>query len=166
MSGGPIYVVPDGVHQYVAGIGHRHQGFRTRPGEFNNFIIRAIDKAAGKFIADAEYTSGLISSVKVTGPTTVSRGHTYTYTTTIVFEVPSALTGGEMTTDRYTELKLKSSTPGTATVPLVTTSKTSNTTFNVTFSSSIRSGSTTVLQVYYDKTATPLGTSSLKVKVQ
>ena len=163
MSGGPIYVVPDGVHQYVAaetvagGQGSSASGTAVVTTGF----VRAIDKAASKFLTDAEYTSGLISRVNITGPTTVSRGRTYTYTATIVFEVPSALTGKTDTTDRYPELKIKSNSP-----TAVTVTKTSNTTFNVTYANSIRANSTTTLQVYYDKAATPLGPSSLVVNVQ
>ena len=44
--------------------------------------------------------------------------------------------------------------------------KTSNTTFNVTFTNNIRGGETTTLQIYYTGTAMPLGKSSIKVKVQ
>lgn len=163
MSGGPIYVVPDGVHQYVAAstVG----GLTDSTGEFNQSFVRAIDKSAGKFLAAAEYTSGLITKVKVGGPKTVSRGHTYTYTASIHFEVPTD-SGAAATTDRYTELKLESSTPGTTTLPLVTITKTSNTTFNVTFSNNIRAGATTVLQIYYAGTATPLGKSFVTVKVE
>ncbi len=165
-SGGPIYVVPDGVNRYVEG---SVVGTTTADstGEFNNFLIRAIDKSAAKFIQAAEYTSGLISKVKITGPKTVSRGQTYTYTANVIFAQPlrDTTTGG-VTTDRYTELKIKSSTPGTTIRPLVSVAKASNTTFNVTFSSNIQSGATTTLQVYYSGTGTPLGKSSLVVKVQ
>ena len=115
MSGGPIYVVPDGVNQYVAAstVG----GLADTSGEFTQSFVRAIDKPAGRFLTAAEYTSGLISNVKVTGPKTVSRGHTYTYTATIDFAVP-AVNGDFVSTTRYPELKLKSSTPGTSTLPL------------------------------------------------
>ena len=162
-SGGPIYVVPDGVHQYVEASVVGSTAVDSSA-EFNDFIIHAIDKSSAKFLADAEYTSGLITRVKISGPKTVSRGHTYTYTATIVFA--TAAPDGSTTTDRYTELKLKSNTPGTAALPLVTATKTSNTTFSVTFSNNIHSGSQTTLQIFYDKTATPLGKSSKIVKVQ
>lgn len=164
MSGGPIYVVPDGVNRYVAGstVG----GLPDASGEFTQSFIRAIDKASNKFLTAAEYTTGLIKQVKVTGPKTVSRGQTYTYTTNVVFSVAPTLPGATATTDRYAELKLKSSTPGTSTQPLVTVKKTSNTTFSVTFSPNIRSGSTTTLQVYYSGTGTPSGKSSKIIKIQ
>ena len=68
-------------------------------------------------------------------------------------------TGAAATTDRYPELQIRSSTPGTSTQPLVTVKKTSNTTFSVTYSTNNRSGTTSTLQVYYDKTATPSGKS-------
>ncbi len=165
-SGGPIYVVPDGVTQSVEGSVVGTTAVDTT-GEFNNFIIRAIDKSAAKFIQAAEYTSGLITKVKITGPKTVSRGQTYTYTANVIFSQPlRGTTTGGVTTDRYSELKIKSSTPGTTTEPLVTVAKTSNTTFSVTFHTGVRSGTTTTLQVYYTGTATPLGKSSLIVKVQ
>ncbi len=164
-SGGPIYVVPDGVHQSVQAV--VSSGANDPTGTFNRSFVRAIDKSASRFLADAEYTAGLIKRVKVTGPTTVSRGQTYTYTTTIVFSQPSRDgTVLKPTTDRYSELKLVSSTPGTATQPLVTVVKTSNTTFRVTFSSNVRAGTLTTLQVNYDGTATPNGKSSLLIKVQ
>ena len=166
-SGGPIYVVPDGVNRYVEGSVVGTTTVDTT-GEFNNFVIRAIDKSAAKFIQAAEYTSGLIKRVKIIGPTTVTRGQTYTYTAKVVFSQPSRDgTQAKVSTDRYSEIKLKSSTPGTATAPQVTTKKVSNTTFNVTFNAAnVRSGSTTVLQIYYTGTATPLGKSSLTVKIQ
>lgn len=165
-SGGPIYVVPDGVNQYVEGSVVGTTAVDST-GEFNNFLIRAIDKSAAKFIQAAEYTSGLISKVKIKGPKTVSRGQTYTYTARVVFSQPlrgTTTTGA--TTDRYSELKIKSTTPGTVAVPLVSVKKASNTTFNVTYSNAIRSGTTTTLQVHYNGTAIPLGKSSIVVKVQ
>ena len=167
MSGGPVYVVPDGVHQYVAAetVSGGQGASASGTAVVTESTVRAIDKSAAKFLQAAEYTSGLISKVKIVGPKTVSRGQTYTYTTNVIFAVPS-ISGATETTDRYTELKLKSSTPGTTTEPLVTVAKTSNTTFSVTFHTGVRSGTTTTLQVYYTGTATPLGKSSLIVKVQ
>lgn len=165
-SGGPIYVVPDGVNRYVAA--EVSSGIDDTTGTFNASFIRAIDKSAAKFIADAEYTAGLISQVKVVGPKTVVRGRTYTYTANVIFSQPlrGTSTGG-VTTDRYAELKLKSNTPGTKTAPQVTVVKTSNTTFAVTFNATnLRANTTTTLQVYYDKTAMPSGKSSRLVKIQ
>ena len=162
MSGGPVFVVPDGVHQYIAAstVG----GVADTSGEFTQSFVRAITPASGTFIADAEYTTGLIKKVRIKGPTTVSRGQTYTYTANIVFAV--AAPDGSKTTDRYSELQLQSNTPGTTTLPLVSVTKTSNTTFNVTFSSNIHTGAQTTLQIYYDGTSTPLGKSSKIIKVQ
>ncbi len=163
MSGGPVFVVPDGKTQLVAGstVG----GVPDATGKFTQSFVRAIDKSAAKFLQAAEYTSGLIKKVKVSGPTTVARGHTYSYSTDIVFTVPT-VAGAKATTDRYSELKLKSSTPGTKTAPLITVAKTSNTTFNVTVSNNARSGTTSILQVYYTGTAMPDGKSSLTIKIQ
>ena len=127
-------------------------------------FVRAIDKSADKFLSDAEYTSELISSVTLTGPKKVSRNHTYTYTATINFAV--AAPDGSTTTDRYSELKLGSNANNTQTTKFVNIVKTSNTTFDVTYTNNLRPGATVTLQIYYDKTATPLGKSSRVIKVQ
>ena len=165
MSGGPIYVVigDSSSARYVAGdtVG----GLTDTTGEFNAAFIRVIDTTSQKFLTDAEYTSGLIKKVKVTGPATVQRGTTVTYTATPIFLIPHA-DGSRATTDRYPELRLKSSTPAILGQPNVTVTKTSNTTFAVTFPAGLPSNTTTTLQIYYDAAATPIGKSSILVTIK
>ena len=52
MSGGPIYVVPDGVNQYVAAstVGGGQGSSATGTATVTESFVRAIDKTAGKFL--------------------------------------------------------------------------------------------------------------------
>ena len=165
MSGGPVYVVVNdsSSSRYVAAdtVG----GIPDTTGEFNAAFVRVIDTTSQKFLSDAEYTSGLIKKVKVTGPATVQRGTTVTYTAMPIFLIPNA-DGSRATTDRYPEIRLKSSTPKIIGQPNITVLKTSNTTFDVTFPAGLPSNTTTTLQVFYDAAATPLGKSSILVTIK
>lgn len=167
MSGGPIYVVIDNDpnQRYVAAdtVG----GTTDSSSEFNTSFVRAIDDTSRKFLSAAEYTSGLILKAKVRGPKTVQRGNTYTYTVIPKFTVPGAVGGG--VTDRYPELKLKSTVAAIPGQTGVKIKKTSNSTFDVTFpsnSTTLRSGATVTLQAYYTKTTVVPGKSSLTIKIQ
>lgn len=149
-SGGPVYVY-DGTSRNV--VAETLGGIADSTGEFNATFVRAIDKQANQFLTQAEYTSGLIVKAKIKGPKTVTHGTTVTYNVMPRFLVPDVGGTGPATTDRYSELKLKTSTPGTSTQPAVTVKKISNTEFQVTFDKTIRPKSTTTLQAYYSKTA-------------
>lgn len=158
MSGGPIFVEPDGTLANAVVAADFLGGVDDTSGEFNEALVRAIDNTSNKFLTAAEYTSGLIKKVNIVGPTSVQRGQTYEYGAQIVFK-------DKGTTDRYPELKLVSAAatalPGQS---QITIKKTSNTTWNVTFPATLRSGQTAMFQIYYTKTATPLKKSSLLVK--
>lgn len=146
-SGGPVYAVVNGTQTVVAEL---TTGNGDTTAEFNIETVRAIDKEAGKFLQDAEYTAGLIRRVKLTGPTLASRGTAYTYTASIKFKEPNP-DDSKATTDRYSELKLRSDALGTTTKPVVSITKLSNTQFKVIFSSDLRAGSTVNLRIEYDK---------------
>ena len=150
MSGGPVYVVPAGTNEQIIA-GETVGGFDDASGEFNFSIIRAINAEANVFLTGAEYTSGLIKKVKIVAPKTVSKGSTGTFTTNIKFATPTRA-GAAATTDRYPELKLKSNNAGTATSSkVINITKVSNTQFQVTFSPTIKSGTTATFSVYYGK---------------
>ena len=149
MSGGPVFVAEGIGEQYVAGstVG----GIDDSTGEFNASFIRVIDKTSRKFIDDAEFASGLIKKVKVSGPKVVTRGTTVTFKVYPVFLDPDVNGNRNITTDRYDNITLGTSTPLITNSPSVHITKTSNTTFDVTFDAGLPSNSTTTLQAYYDK---------------
>ena len=155
-SGGPIYVYttqPGTEAKAQLIVGEYLGGIDDSTGEFNASFVRTINSAANTFITSQEYTSGLISKVKIKGPRTVTHGTTVTYKALPLFSVPNAGSTAPVTTNRYTEVRLKTSTPGTSTVPAVTIKKLSSTEFQVTFAATIRPRSTTTISAYYTKTA-------------
>ena len=79
----------------------------------------------------------------------MTHGTTVIYKAMPRFLVPDIGSTTPATTNRYTEIKLKTSTPGTSTQPAVTIKKISYTKFQVTFDKSIRPKSTTTLAAYY-----------------
>ena len=148
-SGGPVYVYTNGV-QVICG---ETVGDIADPtAEFNASFIRAIDTNADQFITQAEYTGGLIRKLKIKGPKTVLHGTTVIYKVFPHFVVPDVDGTISPTTDRYTEVQLVTSTPGTSLSPAVTITKLNNTEFSVTFASTIRPKTTTTLQSYYSAT--------------
>lgn len=162
MSGGPIFLETDNTLANATVAADTVGGVPDTSGEFTISYVRAIDKTSKKFLTAAEYTSGLISGVQITGPATAARGSTVNFTVQPVFKK------GKTTTDRYPELKLKLAV-GTAATTGVTIKKLSNTTFAVTFANvtAVRSGSTIQFQVIYDKnTVVPGTTSTASVKIQ
>jgi V8-like Glu-specific endopeptidase len=165
-SGGPLYALP--TTGALAGqqviIGDLVGGNSDTTGEFTQSFVRAITPESGKFLAAPEYASGLISSVPITGPTTVAPGQTATYTATVTFSTKT-LAGDIMTTDRYMELKLKSDAVGTPTNPAVVIKKLSNTEFQVTFSKSLRSGSKLNLFTIFAKNS-PAPNSTLAITIK
>ena len=167
MSGGPILVETDDNIDNATVAADTVGGVDDTSGEFTISSVRVIDKTSQKFLQDAEYTSGLIKKVKVTGPATVTRGSTVTYTLSPVFLYPKT-DGSQATTDRYSELKLKSTVVAIQGQAGITLKKLSNTTYSATFSNSstLRSGSTITLQVYYDKATAAPGKSSKTIKIQ
>lgn len=165
MSGGPVYVYTQGVQQII---GETVGGIDDTSGAFNASIIHALNAEATQFIANAEYQSGLIKKVKIKGPATVARGSTVTFTATPKFAVPAldpAFTPHRPTTTRYSEIQLVSDTPGTPTNPAVTITKTSNTTFQVKFGTTLRSRSRVILTASNAEN-TVVGNSSFAVTVQ
>jgi V8-like Glu-specific endopeptidase len=160
-SGGPVYAVVDGQQVIVAEL---TAGDTDDTGEFTYNTVRAVDTTAAKFLQDAEYTNGLIRKVGIVGPTTAPRGVPLIYTLKVRFAVLND-DGTHATTNRYPELRLKSDTPGTSTAPLTTITKLSNTQFQVTYSTTLRSGSTVNLTGYYDKDMpAPLSTLAVLLK--
>jgi hypothetical protein len=152
MSGGPLYAITtaNSVTTYTV-VAETVGGIPDTSGAFTRSFVRAVDKEAGRFIASAEYITGLIKKVKISGPTTVTRGQTYTYTAVPKFKVRHVDTGAVVTTARYTELKLLSDAAGTATQPGVVIKKVSNTEFQVTFNTTLRAGARVNLTVQYSK---------------
>ena len=73
-----------------------------------------------------------IKKAKIKGPREVTHGTTVIYKVLPKFLVPNANGVGAPVTERYTELKLKTSTPGTSTQPAVSIKKLSYTEFEVT----------------------------------
>ena len=167
-SGGPIYVYtvdPGTTVKRQLIVGEYLGGIADTTGEFNASFVRTINTAANTFITSAEYTAGLIKKVKIKGPRTVTHGTTIIYTALPQFTNPNAGSTTPVTTNRYTEVKLKTSTPGTSTQPAVTIKKLSYTTFAVTFASTIRPRSTTTLSAYYSKTAA-VANSTITITVE
>jgi V8-like Glu-specific endopeptidase len=160
-SGGPVYAVVNGQQVIVAEL---TTGNSDTTGEFNVETVRAVDTEAARFLQDAEYTTGLIKKVAIHGPTLATRGKPFIYNITIKFKKPNA-TGGAATTDRYGELKMLSDSAGTAAQPLVNIQKLSNTQFQVTFSTKLRSGGLVTLHTEYDKNQ-PAPKSTLTVRLQ
>ena len=162
-SGGPVYIF-NGVSQLI--VGETVGGVTDTSGEFNASLIRGITTDANQFLTAAEYTNGLIAKVKIKGPRTVTHGTTVTFTAEPRFLIPDVgTTSGVATTNRYQEIRLVTSTPGTSTTPEVTVKKLSNTQFQVSFSSKIRPNSTTMLTAYYSKTdMVPNSTITINVK--
>ena len=155
-SGGPIYVyaaAPGTSEKRQLIVGEYLGGIADTTGEFNASFVRSINDEANNFITSAEYTAGLIAKVKIKGPRTVTHGTTVIYTALPQFVVPDVGSTALVTTNRYTEVKLKTSTPGTSTQPAVTIKKLTGTKFAVTFDSTIRPRSTTTLTANYSKTA-------------
>ena len=168
MSGGPVYVVLDNDpnQRYVAA--ETVGGIDDGTGTFNVAFVRAIDATASRFLTGAEYTNNLIKQVKVVGPSTVSRGSTVTYKLKPKFAITKA-DGTVATTARYGELQLTTNSITVGNQAGVTITKTSNTTFDVTFSNSstLRPGSTITLQANYaDATAAPGKKSAKVVRIQ
>ncbi len=158
MSGGPIYVVLDNSpnERYVAAdtVG----GIDDSTAEFNVSYVRAIDKTSNKFLVAAEYVTPLTSTttfikhVKVSGPKTVARGTTATFSAVPVFAIPGTTGARNVTTSRYPEIKVKSNVIATPGQAGITVKMTSNTTFDVFVPNvtSVRPGSQVTLQAYYD----------------
>lgn len=161
-SGGPVYIY-NGNRQIV--VGETVGGIDDSTGEFNASLIRGITKDADQFLTSAEYVNGLITKVKIKGPRTVTHGTTVTYTAMPRFLVPDIGTKTVATTDRYPEIKLKTSTPGTSVTPAVTIKKLTGTKFQVTFDKSVRPRSTTTISAYYSKTAA-VPNSTITITVQ
>lgn len=155
-SGGPIYVYTtqpgtDTKAQLI--VGEYLGGIDDSTGEFNASFVRTINAEANTFITSQEYIAGLISKVKIKGPRIVTHGTTVIYKAMPLFSVPNAGSTAPVTTNRYEEIRLKTSTPGTSTVPVVTIKKLSSTEFQVTFAPTIHPRSTTTISAYYTKTA-------------
>lgn len=177
MSGGPIYSVhatgtdATGAMTFSRQVVAETVGGGTFAGgsaSASVAVVRAVDAEAAQLLASAEYANGLIKKVKVKGPLLVTKGSTVTYTTTPKFAVPSREVGvapARPTTTRYAELSLVSDTLGTPTNPAVTIVKTSNTTFQVKFSSTLRSRSQITLTVNSAPNA-PVAKSSIVVQIQ
>ena len=166
MSGGPVYVVPDGVHQYVAAetVSGGQGASASGTAVVTESTVRAIDKSAAKFLQAAEYTSGLISKVKI-----VDRRRSAVARRTLTPRTSSSRCQHQRShrdDGPLYRIETQEQHARHDHRALVTVAKTSNTTFSVTFHTGVRSGTTTTLQVYYTGTATPLGKSSLIVKVQ
>lgn len=161
-SGGPIYVYNGETRLVVA---ETTGGNGDTTGEFNESLVRGIDIVAGRFLEQAEYTGGLIKKVKIKGPRVVTHGTTVRYTALPQFVVPNVgSTTANVTTTRYTEIKLVTSTPGTSTTPAVTIRKVNNTEFDVTFATTVRPKSTTTLQAFYSK-SNPVDKSTITITV-
>ena len=166
MSGGGIFVAISTGDQELAGttVG----GIDDTTGEFNANFIRVIDKTSRKFIEDAEYNAGYIKRARITGPITVQRGTTATYTVVPVFTKPSiepGQVGKKESTDRYDELKLRSNVPPIVGAS-VTITKVNNITFTVAYSAGLPANSTAVLQAYFDGTMVVPGKSALTVTIK
>ena len=164
MSGGPIYVAFGKGQQYVAGT--LSGGFDDGSGEFNSQFIRQLDNTSRKFIDSAEFTSGLIKKIRVTGAKTVARGTTVRFTAVPVFTTPSVSGHTKVNTDRYDNITLQSSTPLIPNSPSVHIKKVSNGYFDVTFDAGLPSNSTTTIQAYYSKGMPASGQSSLVVTIK
>ncbi len=167
-SGGPIYaytIDPGTNTREQLVVGEYLGGIADTSGEFNASFVRTINNAANTFITSAEYTAGLIKKVKIKGPRTVTHGTTVIYTAVPQFTNPDFGSTTLVTTDRYTEVKLKTSTPGITTQPVVTIKKLSYTKFAVTFAATIRPRSTTTLSAYFSKTAA-VANSTITIMVQ
>lgn len=165
MSGGPIYVFQDGKQVIAA---ETVGGIDDTSGTFNASIVHGINAEAAQFLAAAEYDNGLIKKVKISGPATVARGSTVTFTATPKFAVAAlspSFTPPRPTTTRYGEIQLVSDTTGTPTNPAVTITKTSNTTFQVKFSSTLRSRSRINLTAY-NAPDSAVANSSFAVTIQ
>ena len=164
MSGGPIYIAVGVGEQYIAAT--TVYAISDTTGEFNAQLVRSIDKTGRFLIDDAEFTTNLVKRAKITGPKTVQRGTTVTYTVVPVFNTPSAAGNTRDSTDRYDNIKLRSNVPPIKGAPNVTVTKTSNITFNVAFDAGLPANSTTVLQAYYDGTNVVPGKSALTVTIK
>ncbi len=167
-SGGPIYVyaaAPGTNERRQLVVGEYLGGIADTTGEFNASFVRTINNEANNLITSVEYTTGLIKKVKIKGPRTVTHGTTVIYKAMPIFLNPDAGTTVPATTDRYTEIKLKTTTPGTSTQPAVTIKKLTNTEFSVKFDASIRPRSTTTLTANYSKTAA-VANSTITITVE
>lgn len=165
MSGGPVYVYENGLQQIAA---ETVGGIDDSSGTFNASIVHATNAEVQTFLAAAEYNNGLVKKVKIKGPATVTKGSTVTFTAIPKFAVPTVdqtIQPRRPTTTRYKEIQLVSDTPGTPTNPAVTVTKTSNTTFQVKFSSTLRSRSQVTLSANY-ATGSAVPKSSFVVQVQ
>ncbi len=167
-SGGPVYVfaaAPGTSEKRQLIVGEYLGGIADTTGEFNASFVRTINTEANNLITSVEYTAGLIKKVKIKGPRTVTHGTTVIYTALPLFKNPDFGSTAPVTTNRYTEIKLKTSTPGISTAPAVTIKKLSNTEFAVTFAPTIRPRSTTTLTANFSKTAA-VPNSTITITVQ
>ncbi len=173
MSGGPIYSVHATGTDSTGAVTYSRQVVAETVGgntssAFPISVVHAVDAEASQLLASAEYTNGLIKKVKIKGPVSVVKGSTVTYTAVPKFQVPSidpTIAPARPTTDRYSEIQLVSDTVGTPTNPAVTIVKLSNTTFQVKFSSTLRSRSQITFTADYALDS-PAAKSSLVVQVQ
>lgn len=167
MSGGPILVETDDNIDNATVAADTVAGNEDTSGTATLSYVRVIDKTSQKFLNDAEFTNGLIKRVKVVGPATATRGTTVTYTVTPVFTTLKT-DGSVAFTTRYNNLKLRSTAVAIQGQAGVTVKKTSNTTFDVTFSAttSLRPGTTVTLQAYFDGQQAAPGKSSKTITIR